>query len=169
MTILVAGVGNLLRADDGFGVRVAEMLQRLKLPDGTKVVEVGTSGMSLVHELMARYDACIVADTTDRGGKPGTLYVLESVADSNPDNQELHRELVDMHYAEPSRALLLAQAVGVRPAKVYIVACQPAELDVLSEVLSPAVELAVAEAVRIIEGLIAKLNSEASEPVPRSV
>lgn len=161
MTILVAGVGNVLRADDGFGVRVAEMLQRLRLPDGTKVVEVGTSGMSLVHELMARYDACIIADTIDRGGKPGTLYVLEPAPESAPDNQELHRELVDMHYAEPSRALLLAQAVGVRPAKVYIVACQPAELEVLSEALSPPVARAVTEAVRIIEDLIAKLNSAA--------
>ena len=40
--ILVAGVGNVLRGDDGFGPAVTELLGHL--PAGAEVVETGTGG-----------------------------------------------------------------------------------------------------------------------------
>ena len=165
MKILVAGVGNLLRGDDAFGVRVVQRLEQMRLPDGVRVAEVGISGVALVQELMGRYDACIVVDAADRGGAPGTLYLLEPEIE-NPhgaDAEELHRELVDMHYAEPSRALRLAAALGVRPKHLYVLACQPADVDEMAENLSPPVERAVGEAVHMIQGLIQRLNEEPAE------
>jgi hydrogenase maturation protease len=161
--ILVAGVGNLLRGDDAFGVQVIQNLEKLSFPEGVKIVEVGISGVALVQELMERYDACIIADTANRGGAPGTLYLLEPEIEipQGKHTEQLHRELVDMHYADPSRALLLAAALGVKPPQVYVLACQPAEVDEMTETLSPAVERAVAEAVRMIQELIARLRQEA--------
>jgi len=53
MKILIAGVGNLLRGDDGFGVEVGRrLLTGNDLPSGVKVLEAGISGISLVQELM---------------------------------------------------------------------------------------------------------------------
>lgn len=165
MKILVAGVGNLLRGDDAFGVRVIQRLEQLSLPDGVRVVEVGISGLALVQELMGRYDACIITDTADRGGAPGTLYLLEPENETprGKDAEQLHRELVDMHCADPSRALLLAAALGVKPPQVYVLACQPAQMDEMTETMNPAVERAVAEAVRMIQELIRRLHQEALE------
>lgn len=165
MKILVAGVGNVLRGDDGFGVRTVQRLEQLALPEGVRVVEVGIAGMALVQELMGHYDACIIADTVDRGGAPGTLYLLEPEIE-NPRGQEaeqLHRELVDMHYADPSRALRLAAALGVKPAQVFVLACQPGQLDELSETMTPAVERAVAEAVKMMQELIVRIRQQALE------
>lgn len=165
MKILIAGVGNLLRGDDGFGVRVAQRLEKSLLPEGVRVVEIGISGMSLVQELMDRYDACVIVDAVKRQGLPGTLYTLQPTIDfpEGEDAEALHRELVDMHYAEPSQALRLAGALGIRPKAVYIVGCQPEEVDELTENLSPPVERAVEKAVQMIAELISRLRTESGE------
>lgn len=163
MKILVAGVGNLLRGDDAFGVEVVHRLEQLSLPEGVKVVEVGISGVALVQELMDGYDACIIADAANRGGAAGTLYLLEPEieAPQGKDAEQLHSELVDMHFADPSRALLLAAALRVKPPQVYVLACQPAQVDEMTETVSPAVERAVPEAVQMIQELIARLRQQA--------
>lgn len=169
MKTLIAGVGNVLRGDDGFGVRVAQRLEVLSLPDGVRLVEVGISGVALVQELMAGYDACIIIDTADRGGAPGTLYLLEPEIESPSvtDAERLHRELVDMHYAAPSRALRLAAALGARPTQTYLLACQPATMDSFAETMSPAVERAVEEAVRMILEVVSQLQQKSLEEKKR--
>lgn len=161
----MAGVGNVLRGDDGFGVRVVQRLEQLSLPENVRVVEVGISGIALVQELMGRYDACIIADTADRGGAPGTLYLLEPEIHTpqGEDAENLHRELVDMHYADPARALRLAAALGVKPAQVVVLACQPSQLNELTETMTPAVERAVVEAVKIVQELITRIRQQPLE------
>src|SRR5215217_5103816 len=76
--VLVVGFGNVLNGDDGFGVAV---LQRLvgypDLPPGVTLLEVGIGGMSMIHALQDGYDALLLVDAVDRGGAPGTTYLLE--------------------------------------------------------------------------------------------
>ena len=160
MKILVAGVGNLLRGDDGFGVRVVQRMQQMPLPPSVRVVEVGISGMSLVHELMEKYDLCVIADAYQGNGLPGTLYLLTPEPAPGLPPEELHQQLVDMHYADPSRVLLLAGALGITPAKVYIVGCQPALVEDLTEALTPAVDRAVGEAITMIQKIIAETEED---------
>ena len=48
--VLVLGVGNILWADEGFGVRAVESFNaRYKLPEKTKVADGGTLGMYLLE------------------------------------------------------------------------------------------------------------------------
>ena len=70
--ILVAGVGNVLRADDAYGVEVAHRLEAMELPDGVEVVETGIGGIALVQELQDGWDALIVADCRRRGRRRAT-------------------------------------------------------------------------------------------------
>ena len=165
MKILVAGVGNLLRGDDGFGIRVIQQMELRPSDEGVHISEVGISGLSLVHELMTGYDACIIVDAVQRGGKAGTLYLLEPEAQnlSELDAEQLHRRMVDMHYAEPSRALVWAEALKIRPKSVFILACEPAGTEELSEHLSPAVGRAVCEAIKMIEDLIGRLRTDSNQ------
>ena len=162
MRILIAGVGNVLRGDDGFGVEVARALSRgcSSLPAGVTVFEVGIAGIPLVQELMDGYDALIVADAVERGGAPGTIYLIEpDITDPlTLDPGALHSSLADAHYTEPSKVLVLAKALGVLPPKVFIIGCQPAGFDELGAELSAQVESAVGVALRRIESLIETLN-----------
>jgi len=146
---LVVGIGNVLRGDDGFGVDVARRLQALHdVTARANVIEVGIGGVHLVQELMDGYDLLVIVDAVDRGGEPGRLYVLELGVPSTPRAFEAwERDLTDMHEAVPSKALVVARALGVLPARVLLVGCQPAQTDEVEIGLSPRVGSAVEEAV----------------------
>jgi len=172
--VLIAGVGNLLRGDDGFGVEVARRLlvdpPRL-VGATTTVIETGIGGMHLVQELMSGYDALIILDAVERAAAPGTLFLLEPErTDTASWSAETRRDFfADTHYAEPSHALALAGAIGVLPPRVLIVGCQVATVDDLLQGLTPAVARAVAAIVPRLPGIIADLLGEtahASPPMP---
>ena len=169
MRILVAGMGNVLRRDDGFGVEVARRLMgTTDLPANVTIVEVGIGGISLVQELLDKYDALLVIDAIQRDGPPGKVYVLEAeVPDLNDLAEPVRRDfLADMHYTTPSRALILAKALGVLPRKVMIVGCQPAVCDDLglglSEPVASAVDSAVARVSALLNDLSGKRNNGAT-------
>jgi len=154
---LVAGVGNVLRGDDGFGVAVAERLARSSLPDGVTVVETGIAGIALVQELQRGWDALVVVDAVDRGRPPGTVMIIEpEVIDvGNLSWDERNDLIADMHLATPDRVLLLARALGALPVWVRIVGCQPNDAQSVHEGLSAevrtAVGIACAEVLRLLD------------------
>src|SRR5262245_37087001 len=149
-------MGNVLRGDDGFGVEVTRRLQELPDVAGrAKVIEIGIAGIHLVQELMDGYDLLVIVDAVDRGGAPGRLYVLELEVPSTPSALEAwERDLTDMHEAVPSKALVLARALGVLPARVLLVGCQPAHTEDVKLGLSPVVQQAVDQAVTRIRSLL---------------
>jgi len=149
-------MGNVLRGDDGFGVEVTKRLQEMAdVVRRAKVAEVGIGGVHLVQELMDGYDLLVIVDAVDRGGAPGRLYVLELEVPSTPSALEAwERDLTDMHEAVPSKALVLARALGVLPARVLLVGCQPAHTEDVKLGLSPVVQQAVDQAVTRIRSLL---------------
>ena len=140
--ILVAGVGNVLRGDDGFGPAVTELLGHL--PEGADVVETGIGGIALLQELMAGCDGLILIDAVDRGAAPGTVFVLEPEV-----GEGVHQP--DVHLANPDRVLSMAKTMGFLPDRVRIIGCQPEDVDELCQGLSPVVQAALPYAVRKIE------------------
>ncbi len=155
--VLIAGVGNVLRGDDGFGIAVVQHLtKRCDLPPTVTVVEVGIGGISLVQELLDGYDVLLIVDAVDRGGEPGTIYLLEpEVPDLAAWPFEQRQDfLADMHMTTPARALILARALGVLPPAVYMLGCQPTTCDDLIIGLSEPVERAVAPSVERLVGKI---------------
>ena len=140
--LLVAGVGNVLRRDDGFGAAVVASLG--ELPAGVEVVETGIGGIALLQELLAGCDGLILIDAVDEGAAPGTVFVIE------PEVEEAEH-VPDVHLANPERVLTMAKALGCLPPRIAIVGCQPAVVDELEQGLSPAVERAVALAATTVE------------------
>ncbi len=159
MKILVAGMGNILRGDDGFGIRVVEELKKNHhLPEAVDIYEAGIGGIALVQELMNGYDALVVVDAVEKGAAAGTVFVLEPVEHLTAiSDANLHESMVDMHYANPSKVLLMAKALNVCPPKVFLVGCQPEYVDDAIEGLRPPVERAVPPAVKEVLSLIDKL------------
>lgn len=140
--VLVAGVGNVLRGDDGFGPAVTELLGHL--PEHVDVVETGIGGIALLQELMAGCDGLVLIDAVERGAPPGTVFLI------TPEVRDAVH-VPDVHLANPDRVLSMAKTIGVLPERVLIVGCQPAEIDELCECLSPAVQRALPIAVAKIE------------------
>jgi hydrogenase maturation protease len=157
--ILVAGIGNVFLGDDGFGVAVARRLAPRSLPDGVDVADFGIRGMDLAYALQRDYDAVVFVDTAPRGEAPGTLSVIEPELD-------LDEVSIDTHGMDPVRVLGLARALGRVPRRVLVLACEPERIvhgehdeDLVGE-LSPPVQAAVDEAVRLVESLVADLAAE---------
>lgn len=169
--LLVAGMGNVLRHDDGFGVEVARRLvAENALPPDVKVVEVGIGGIHLVQELMDGYEALVVIDAVERGSAPGTVHLLEAeVEDLALWSEDARGDfLADMHYTTPSKALILARALGVLPSRVFILGCQPGEADALGIGLTAPVDRATSEAVRVIAELVGRLGRPIANDRPAS-
>ena len=161
LNILIAGIGNVLRQDDGFGVEVVQhLLEQDDLPEGVKVLDTGIAGIRLVQELMDGYDVLIIVDAMMRDGQPGQIYLLEAdvpdIADLSFD--ERNEFLADMHYTNPTRAMMLAKAMNVLPPQVYILGCQPAAYDDFDLGLSVEVQAAVPMAIARIDEWIVELN-----------
>ena len=159
MKILVAGMGNVLRGDDGFGIRVVEeLIKNHRLPEEVDVYEAGIGGIGLVQELMNGYDSLILVDAVEKGAEAGTLFVLEPLEHQTEiSNENLHKSMVDMHYADPSKVLSLAKALKVCPPKVFLVGCQPEYVDDAVEGLRPPVMRAVPQAVKEVNLLVDEL------------
>ncbi|MEO1919831.1 MAG: hydrogenase maturation protease [Paracoccaceae bacterium] len=160
--VLIAGVGNVLLGDDGFGVEVANRLAaRPELPEWVKVIETGIGGMSLIQELMQGFEALIIVDAYARGGEPGQIYFLEPILPdlSGLAPSQLRDYFADTHYATPIRALSLLAQVAKQPKILRILGCEPADLDEMKIGLSNEVE----NAVEIAVGLLVKMLAEYKE------
>ena len=146
--ILLAGVGNVLQGDDGFGVELAWRLARRALPHGVKVIETGIGGMSMVQELMLGYAAVLLFDAHRSGGAPGTLRLLEPTLPdlSGLDPHALRDYFADTHYATPMRAMALLQRLGRLPRRVAVIGCEPDGAEAMRIGLSPPVAASLARA-----------------------
>jgi hydrogenase maturation protease len=157
--VIVAGFGNVLRGDDGFGMAVAERLLRDDVPPGVRVLEIGIGGIHLVQELLDGVDALVVVDALDVGREPGAVLVVDpEITDPATLDLTSRRDLLaDMHYATPQRAFLLAAGLQILPATTLLVGCQAAVADTyeqgLSDPVAAGVEVAAAEVRRIVTDL----------------
>jgi len=156
-SVLVAGIGNVFLADDGFGVEIAQRLSQRELPAGVKVADFGIRGMDLAYELQEDYDAAILVDAIPRGEAAGTLYVIE------PDLEGTDAgSVLDAHSMDPVRVLGLARTLGTLPPRVLVVGCEPATGMTLDDEelvmgLSPPVQAAIEKAVELVESVLEDL------------
>ena len=162
MRILVAGTGNVLRGDDGFGVQAIEAFAAAPdRPADVITLETGIGGIHLVQELMRGYDGFVLFDACDRGAEPGRLFLLEPQL---PDiallsETEKRDYFCETHYATPIRALTFAREVGVLPAFIRIIGCQIADSEAFDTAMHPAVSEAIAPAVELARQIVEEMRA----------
>lgn len=147
--LLVAGVGNVLLGDDGFGCEVAHRLADKEMPADVRVTDFGIRGVHLAYELLDGWDVLVLVDASPRGAVPGSVSVLEV------DLSAVDGPVMDAHDLNPDKVLGLLHALGGSVAKVLLVACEPADVSPHLG-LSPEVQAAVEPAVRAVELIVAK-------------
>ncbi|MCK9607445.1 MAG: HyaD/HybD family hydrogenase maturation endopeptidase [Methylomonas sp.] len=123
--ILLLGIGNLLWADEGFGGRVIERLQKnYRFPDHVTVLDGGTQGLYLVeHVQMA--NVLVVFDAIDFGLPAATLKCIEN--DDVPNF--LGAKKMSLHQTGFQEVLATAQLLGQYPKHLLLVGVQPEELE----------------------------------------
>ncbi len=143
----MAGIGNRLMGDDGFGPRVVELLSSLPLPEWVELRDFGTAGVTIATEL-EDYDAVIFIDSMEMDGPPGTLKRMDvKVDDLEAGTSDLVR--FTLHEVGVEGLLRFSKAIGTLPTRVILVGCKPKRVAPgLS--LSEEVERAARRAIKMI-------------------
>lgn len=124
-SVLLLGIGNVLWADEGFGVRVVEYLQKnYRFSDHVQVMDGGTQGMYLVQHVQ-QADVLVIFDAIDFGLPPGTMRCLED--DDVPNF--LGAKKMSLHQTGFQEVLATAQMLGQYPDKILLIGVQPVELE----------------------------------------
>lgn len=76
MKTLLVGTGNDLYCDDGIGVAVIKEIKKFPLPEGTKIISIGTDPFSLLNQDLPKYKKIIVIDGINAGGTTGVTYFI---------------------------------------------------------------------------------------------
>ena len=143
--VLVLGIGNLLWADEGFGVRAVEAFQaRFRWPDSVRVMDGGTQGVYLVQDVREA-DILVVFDAVDYGLPPGTLKIVEG--DAVP--RFLGAKKVSLHQTGFQEVLALAEMMGDYPQQLLLVGVQPEEIEDYGGSLRPAVKAQIGPALAV--------------------
>ena len=143
MNILLLGIGNVLWADEGFGVRVIERLQKCyRFPGNVKVIDGGTQGVYLVEHVQAA-EALVVFDAIDYGLPPGTLKRIEN--DDVPNF--LGAKKMSLHQTGFQEVLAMAQMLGSYPQHLLLIGVQPVELEDYGGSLRPQVKAQIQPAI----------------------
>ncbi|HVN42613.1 MAG TPA: HyaD/HybD family hydrogenase maturation endopeptidase [Steroidobacteraceae bacterium] len=142
--VVVLGVGNLLWADEGFGVRCVELLgQGWEFPPQVELMDGGTMGLALIPMLL---DAShiLVFDAVEFRGEPGTLMV----ARDEDVPRFMSQGAMSLHQVTMNDVLASLEMLGHRPAAFTVVGVKPVQLADYGGSLTPQVRAQIPEALR---------------------
>lgn len=154
--ILIACIGNVFLADDGFGVEVARRVSTHSFPPGVRVEDFGIRGFDLAYALMEGFETTILVDAYPGDAPAGTVFVVEpNLEEFGPAGSQL----VDAHQMNPVAVLRMAANMGAQLKRILIVGCVPATLgpEEGQMGLSPEVAAAAEEAAKLIDELVRRI------------
>jgi len=164
---LVLGIGNVLWADEGFGVRAVEHFNaRYELADNVRVMDGGTQGIFLLPWVRAA-QRLLLFDAIDFGLDPGALKLVRG--DDVP--RYMGARKMSMHQAGFQEVLSTAALSGALPEQIALVGVQPEQLDDYGGSLRPIVRAQIAPACDLACKVLAAWNVEFAErrsPLPPS-
>jgi hydrogenase maturation protease len=141
--VLVLGIGNLLWADEGFGVRCVEKLAaEWQVPAGVTVMDGGTQGLYLLPYVQGA-KRLIVFDAIDYGLVPGTMKRVEG--DEVP--RFMGAKKMSLHQTGFQEVIAAADLTGQLPEALLLIGVQPEELEDYGGSLRPVVKARLADAV----------------------
>ena len=149
---LVLGIGNVLWADEGFGVRCVERLAaRWSFGDDVRLLDGGTQGLYLLP-FLEEADVLVVFDAVDYGLAPGTLKIVEGAEVP----QFLGARKMSLHQTGFQDVIATAELMGYCPGTLLLIGCQPEELEDygggLREPVAAQIEPAIAVALDRLAG-----------------
>jgi hydrogenase maturation protease len=154
--VVVIGVGNAYRGDDGAGLATAERLAGL-VPAGVTVVPCEQEPSRLVDAWQGA-SAAVVVDAVASGAEPGTVHRFDAAAEALPTR--VFRS--STHAFGVGEAIELARALGKLPERVVVYGIEGAAFAAGEGLTAP-----VASAVgTVVEAVVADVERLASEEGP---
>ncbi|PCI07548.1 MAG: HyaD/HybD family hydrogenase maturation endopeptidase [Gammaproteobacteria bacterium] len=149
--VLILGIGNILWADEGFGVRTVEQLnQHYAFEDNVTVMDGGTQGIYLA-QYVEQADILVVFDAIDYSLKPGEMKLIEG--DNVPKFMGVKK--MSLHQTGFQEVLMIADMLERYPDYLLLVGVQPVDLEdfggSLHEITRQQIEPAIAAALKWLE------------------
>ena len=148
--ILIAGCGNKLFGDDGFGPEVVDYLtNHYSIPENICLLDVGTSIRKILFTISlseARPELIVIIDAVDKGRKPGEIFEisLDEIPEEKIDDFSIHQV--------PS-SNLLKELQDLCSVDVRVMACQ---IKSIPETIQPGLSEPIKKAVPLMSQKIAK-------------
>jgi hydrogenase maturation protease len=123
--LLVLGIGNILWADEGFGVRCVEALNALyEFGDNVTLMDGGTQGLYLLPYIEDTR-RLIVFDAVDYSMQPGEMVV----ATDNDVPRFMGVKKMSLHQTGFQEVIMSAALLDKLPESMVLIGVQPEELD----------------------------------------
>lgn len=165
--VLVLGIGNLLWADEGFGVRAVEYLHRhYRFGPEVTLLDGGTQGLYLV-QFVLESDILVVFDAVDYGMHPGAMKLVQD--DEVP--RFMGAKKMSLHQTGFQEVLASAALLGDYPQHLLLVGVQPVQLEDYGGSLDPLVKDQIVPAVEHAVAYLRRLGvncQERAQPLPES-
>jgi hydrogenase maturation protease len=152
--ILILGIGNVLWADEGFGVRTVEVLQqRYAFPENVTLMDGGTQGLYLLQHVQ-NADVLVVLDAVDYGLAPGSL---KTARDAEVPSY-LGAKKMSLHQTGFQEVLATAEMLEDYPEHILLVGVQPEELEDYGGSLRPLIKAQIDPAIQLVLDYLAELG-----------
>lgn len=147
--LLVLGIGNILWADEGFGVRCVEALNAAwQFGDDVTVLDGGTQGLYLLP-FLEEARRLIVFDAVDYGMQPGEMVFAKD--DDVPRFMGVKK--MSLHQTGFQEVIACASLAGRLPESMVLIGVQPEQLedfggslrDIVKAQIPRALEVALAQ------------------------
>lgn len=145
----VAGIGNYILADEGFGVHVVHYLEEnYDFPENVEIQDVGTAGIYMAP-FLEECDPVLVIDVVDIEGEPGSFHFF-SLDDVKAGNFQMR---MSPHQLGLLEILEVAKLRDSAPSEVEFYTVIPKELTESIELS----DLVAARKVEVAEMILSRL------------
>jgi len=149
---LLLGIGNVLWADEGFGVRCLEQLsQQHTFGPEVTLLDGGTQGIYLLQHVQEA-DVLVVFDAIDYGLQPGTLKLVRD--DEVP--KYMGAKKMSLHQTGFQEVLAMSEFTGHYPEEILLIGVQPYVLEDFGGSLTDGVRSQVQPAINIALDFLAE-------------
>ena len=142
--VLVVGLGNILWADEGFGVRAVESFHATyRDREEIEVMDGGTLGSYLINAVMEA-KRLLILDCCELKAEPGTLRVLR-----DDEIRIWSSTKISAHQTGMNDVLAKAALLGYEPEAITVIGVEPCELEDYGGSLTEKVRARVPQAVQL--------------------
>lgn len=148
MRILLIGVGNAFRSDDGAGLYIARRIAEQKLPN-VAVIEESGEGVALMHRWNDA-DAVILVDAVSSGSTPGTVHRFD------PQDQSIPSKFFNAstHSFGLAEAIELARALNTLPRHLVVYGIEGKHFDAGTTITNEIKQTAIS----IVKDIVAEID-----------
>jgi hydrogenase maturation protease len=142
--VLILGIGNTLRSDDGLGVYVVRHIVEsgVSLPEGVELLDGGTAGFDLLG-LIDGYDKIVIVDALKVDDKPGSIYRF------TPEHAVDRRSQFSLHEVGIMEVIKTLRLMDHNP-EIEFVGIVPDNISDIDTNISSAVKDSIPRAVEVI-------------------